>query len=46
MVCLRGWLVEAFYSPEGACVEEIELRPGGTVMALNFPIGRWHTGRG
>lgn len=45
-MCLRGRLVEEFYSPEGARVEEIELRPGGSVVALNFPIGRWRTGRG
>ncbi len=36
VVCLRGRLVEEFYD---------ELSPGGSVVALNIPIGQWHTVR-
>ena len=45
VVCLRGRLVEEFYSDEGECLETIELCPGGPVVALNIPIGQWHTVR-
>ena len=45
VVCLRGRLVEGFYSSEGACTETVELSPGGPVVALNIPIGQWHTVR-
>ena len=27
------------------CTEAIELSPGGPVVALNIPIGQWHTVR-
>ena len=36
VVCLWGRLVEEFYD---------ELSPGGPVVALNIPIGQWHTVR-
>jgi len=36
VVCLRGRLVEEFYD---------ELSPDGPVVALNIPIGQWHTVR-
>ena len=36
VVCLRGRLVEEFYD---------ELSPSGMVVALNIPIGQWHTVR-
>ena len=46
VVCLRGRLVEEFYDElERRCTEAIELSPGGPVVALNIPIGQWHTGR-
>ena len=45
VVCLRGRLVEEYYSPDGVCTEAIELRPGGPVVGLNIPIGQWHTVR-
>ena len=46
VVCLRGRLVEEFYDElERRCTEAIELRPGGPVVALNIPIGQWHTVR-
>lgn len=43
VVCLRGRLVEAFYDADGRLREEIELAPGGPVVALNIPAGQWHT---
>ena len=30
---------------ERRCTEAIELSPGGPVVALNIPIGQWHTVR-
>lgn len=43
VVCLRGRLVEDFYDEAGRLTESIELSPGGSVPALNIPIGQWHT---
>ena len=44
VVCLRGRLVWEFYDElERTCTERIELRPDGPVVALNVPIGQWHT---
>ena len=46
VVILRGRLVEEFYDEvERRCTDAIELRPGGSVVALNIPIGQWHTVR-
>ena len=46
VVCLRGRLVEEFYDDlEHICTETIELSPNGPVVALNIPIGQWHTVR-
>lgn len=46
VVCLRGRLVEEFYDDlEMICTESIELSPNGPVVALNIPIGQWHTAR-
>lgn len=46
VVCLRGRLVEEFYDElEMICTESIELSPSGPVVALNIPIGQWHTVR-
>ena len=46
VVCLRGRLVWEFYDElERRCVESIELSPNGPVVALNIPIGQWHTVR-
>lgn len=46
VVCLRGRLVEEFYDElERRCTEAIELSPNGPVVALNIPIGQWHTVR-
>ena len=44
VVCLRGRLVWEFYDElERICTERIELSPNGPVVALNIPVGRWHT---
>lgn len=43
VVCLRGRLVEEFYDEMGQVCNEIELKAGGPNVALNVPIGRWHT---
>ena len=45
VVCLRGRLVEEYYSEAGVCTETIEMYPGGPVVALNIPAGVWHTVR-
>ena len=46
VVCLRGRLVWEFYDElERICTETIELSPNGPVVALNVPIGQWHTVR-
>lgn len=46
VVCLRGRLVEEFYDDLcRICEEAIELSPNGPVVALNIPIGQWHTVR-
>lgn len=44
VVCLRGRLVWEFYDElERICTETVELRPDGPVVALNIPVGQWHT---
>lgn len=44
VVCLRGRLVEEFYDDLGRlCGETVELRPDGPTVALNIPVGQWHT---
>ncbi|MBO7068865.1 MAG: WbuC family cupin fold metalloprotein [Bacteroidaceae bacterium] len=44
VVCLRGRLVEEFYDDLGRmCEEAIELSPNGPVVAVNIPVGQWHT---
>ena len=46
VVCLRGRLVEEFYDElERTCTEAIELSPNGPIVAVNIPIGQWHTVR-
>jgi len=44
VVCLRGRLVWEYYDElEKICTERIEVSPNGPVVALNIPIGQWHT---
>jgi len=46
VVCLRGRLVEEFYDElERTCTEAFELSPNGPVVALNIPVGQWHTAK-
>ena len=45
VVCLRGRLQEVFYSDAGEVTEVIELAPCSDCVALNIPIGQWHTVR-
>lgn len=44
VVCLRGRVVEEFYDDlEKICTETVELSPFGPNVAVNIPIGQWHT---
>ena len=43
VVCLRGHLREIFYSDEGVVTDVIDLAPNSDCVALNIPIGQWHT---
>ena len=43
VVCLRGRLREVFYNDSGEVTEVIDLAPGTDCVALNIPIGQWHT---
>ena len=43
VVCLRGHLQEVFYNDAGEVTEVIDLQPGGDCVALNIPVGQWHT---
>lgn len=44
VVCLRGRLVWEFYDElERICTDRIELSPNGPIVALNVPLGQWHT---
>lgn len=46
VVCLRGRLVELFFDElKMMCTESIELSPDGPTVAVNIPIGQWHTVR-
>ena len=37
--------MEEFYDEQGVCTETIELNPNGPTVAVNIPIGQWHTVR-
>ena len=43
VVVLRGHLRETFYDSNGQVTGVFDLKPGGEVVALNIPIGQWHT---
>lgn len=44
VVCLRGRVVEEFYDDlDFSCTETIELSPNGPNIAINVPIGQWHS---
>lgn len=43
VVCLRGHLRELFYDDYGGLTDSIDLMPNGAIVALNIPLGQWHT---
>lgn len=43
VVCLRGHLREIFYNDNREVTEVIDLAPNSDCVALNIPIGQWHT---
>lgn len=44
MVCLRGKLrVEYYDELERMCTESFVIEPGGANVAVNIPMGQWHT---
>ena len=43
VVCLRGCLREVFYNDKCDVTDVVDLAPGGECMAINIPIGQWHT---
>ena len=43
VVCLRGHLREIFYNDEGVVTDVIDLAPNSDCVALNIPMGQWHT---
>ena len=42
-MCLRGHLRELFYNDNGEVTDVIDLEPMSDCVALNIPIGQWHT---
>lgn len=44
VACLRGRLIEEFYDDiKRTCTDAIELSPNMPNVAINIPIGQWHT---
>jgi len=43
VVCLRGHLREIYYNDLREVTDVIDLQPGGECVALNIPIGQWHS---
>ena len=43
VVCLRGRLREVFYNDKGEVTDVIDLAPKTDCVAVNIPIGQWHT---
>ena len=43
VVCLRGHLRELYYNDSGEITDVIDLAPNSDCVALNIPIGQWHT---
>ena len=44
IVILRGHATEVFFDASGRVIEEtIDLKPGGECVAINVPMGKWHT---
>lgn len=45
VVCLRGHLRELFYNDNKEITNVIDLAPDSDCVALNIPLGQWHTAR-
>lgn len=44
IACLRGrFVIELYDELERICTDAIELTPNGQVVAINIPIGQWHS---
>lgn len=43
VVCLRGHLREVFYNEAGEVTEMIDLAPNSECVAINIPLGQWHS---
>ena len=44
IACLRGrFVIELYDEMERICTDAIELTPNGQVIAINIPIGQWHS---
>ena len=44
VVVIRGHVQEVFYDALGKeIVETFDLFPGGEIVAVNVPVGQWHT---
>jgi cupin fold WbuC family metalloprotein len=42
--CLRGrFVIELYDELERICTDRIELTPNGQVLAVNIPLGQWHS---
>lgn len=42
---IRGHVQESYYDDEGVVQEVIDIVPGGPVVAISVPIGKWHSAR-
>lgn len=43
VVCLRGHLREIYYNDNREVTDVIDLAPNSDCVALNIPIGQWHS---
>lgn len=44
IACLRGhFVIELYDELERVCTDRIELSPNGPVIAINIPLGQWHS---
>lgn len=43
VICLRGHLRELFYNDNKEVTEIVDLAPKSECVALNIPIGQWHS---
>lgn len=43
VVCLRGHFREVFYNDSGEVTEVIDLAPYSDCVAINIPLGQWHS---